>query len=192
MSLRADGAEAPATRRATPPVRRRSLPDKGGRARILDVNSVRTIASRALVECRDGVATERWRLEIVAIDWSARFSREALRLFQDLQVRLGLSTTRPILLPVNNQPFWHPPVAKDVCYWTAASTDRQRTKIGIGPQRLGRECRVGPGNFTLSLSQIPDLILSHHPARAIAPRLPPSVEMSGSSRFDPVAPTQRR
>jgi hypothetical protein len=28
--------------------------------------------------------------------------------------------------------------------------------------------RVGPGNRTLSPSQIPDLILSHHPARATA------------------------
>src|ERR1035437_620919 len=38
----------------------------------------------------------------------------------------------------------------------------------------------------------PDLILSHHPARVIARRLPPSAEMLGSSRFDPVGPTQRR
>src|ERR1700730_9003124 len=30
--------------------------------------------------------------------------------------------------------------------------------------------------------------LSHHPARAIARRLPPSAEPSGSSRFDPVGP----
>jgi hypothetical protein len=39
-----------------------------------------------------------------------------------------------------------------------------------------------------SLSQIPDVILSHHPARAIARRLPPSAEIAGSSRFDPVGP----
>src|SRR5262249_23533358 len=49
-------------------------------------------------------------------------------------------------------------------------------------------CRVGPGNFAPSLSQIPDVILSHHPARAIARRLPPSAEIAGSSRFDPVGP----
>jgi hypothetical protein len=30
------------------------------------------------------------------------------------------------------------------------------------------KCRVGPGNFTLSRSQIPDVNLSIHPARAIA------------------------
>ena len=34
----------------------------------------------------------------------------------------------------------------------------------------------------------PDVILSHHPARAIARRLPPSAEIAGSSRFDPVGP----
>jgi len=32
------------------------------------------------------------------------------------------------------------------------------------------------------------VILSHHPARVIARRLPPSAEPSGSSRFDPVGP----
>ena len=36
-------------------------------------------------------------------------------------------------------------------------------------------CRVGPGNFTPSLSQIPDVNLSIHPARATARRLPPSI-----------------
>src|SRR5262249_37008419 len=34
----------------------------------------------------------------------------------------------------------------------------------------------------------PDVILSHHPARVTARRLPPSVEIAGSSRFDPVGP----
>jgi hypothetical protein len=56
------------------------------------------------------------------------------------------------------------------------------------PAPHGRPCRVGPGSFTPSLSQIPDVILSHHPARAIARRLPPSAEIAGSSRFDPVGP----
>ena len=35
----------------------------------------------------------------------------------------------------------------------------------------------------------PDLTLSRHPARAIARRLPPSAEPSGSSWFDPVGPS---
>jgi hypothetical protein len=52
----------------------------------------------------------------------------------------------------------------------------------------GRNWRVGPGNFTPGPSQIPDVILSHHPARAIARRLPPSAEIAGSSRYDPVDP----
>jgi hypothetical protein len=48
---------------------------------------------------------------------------------------------------------------------------------------LGHFCRVGPGNFTPSPSQIPDLTLSRHPARATARRLPPSIE----HRVPPVA-----
>src|SRR5665213_2201410 len=49
-----------------------------------------------------------------------------------------------------------------------------------------------PEEFRLEPLTDPDLILSHHPARVIARRLPPSAETSGSSRFDPVGPTQRR
>jgi hypothetical protein len=55
-----------------------------------------------------------------------------------------------------------------------------------------RQRRVGPGSFTPSLSQIPDVILSHHPARATARRLPPSAEPSGSSRQRQLAQAQRR
>src|ERR1700732_4572299 len=46
-----------------------------------------------------------------------------------------------------------------------------------------------PGEFHPESLTEPDLILSHHPARAIARRLPPSAEPSGSSRFDPVGPS---
>ena len=56
----------------------------------------------------------------------------------------------------------------------------------------GKACtrrRVGPGNFTPSLSQIPDVNLSILPARVTARRLPPSAEPSGSSRYDPVGPS---
>jgi hypothetical protein len=70
--------------------------------------------------------------------------------------------------------------------------------FGVRPALRSRCCRgmrrpnfrrVGPGNFTPSPSKIPDLILSHHPARAIARRLPPSAEISGFSRYDPVDPS---
>src|SRR5262245_53921021 len=50
-------------------------------------------------------------------------------------------------------------------------------------------CRVGPGSFTPSPSQIPDVNLSIHPARVTARRLPPSAEPSGSSWYDPVGPS---
>src|SRR6267154_6877813 len=49
-----------------------------------------------------------------------------------------------------------------------------RIETAVSAIKIGvRSCRVGPGNFTPSLSQIPDVILSHHPARVIARRLPP-------------------
>src|SRR5262249_51269848 len=56
-----------------------------------------------------------------------------------------------------------------------------------GPLR--QLCRVGPGSFTPSPSQIPDVNLSIHPARVTARRLPPSAEPSGSSWYDPVGPS---
>src|ERR1700726_4692254 len=45
-----------------------------------------------------------------------------------------------------------------------------------------------PGDFHPESLTEPDLILSHHPARAIARRLPPSAESSGSSRILPSWP----
>src|SRR3984893_845277 len=44
-----------------------------------------------------------------------------------------------------------------------------------------------PGEFHPEPLTDPDVTLSRHPARAIARRLPPSAEPSGSSRYDPVA-----
>ena len=46
-----------------------------------------------------------------------------------------------------------------------------------------------PGEFHPEPLTDPDVILSHHPARVIARRLPPSAEPSGSSRYDPVGPS---
>jgi hypothetical protein len=72
----------------------------------------------------------------------------------------------------------------DRCHGTTWSqTERSGHKPATRPDRLGRSCRVGPGNFTPSRSQNPDLTLSRHPARAIARRLPPSIER----RAPPVA-----
>src|SRR5262245_12947521 len=75
-------------------------------APVLDVNDVRAIAARALARARNGQPTKRCRHELDAIDRAARFTRSALLLFQDLLARLGMRTVRPILLPLNNQPFW--------------------------------------------------------------------------------------
>jgi hypothetical protein len=68
--------------------------------------------------------------------------------------------------------FWHFPAHPSV-----ERLDRSDRFV------LGDLCRVGPGNFTPSPSQIPDLTLSRHPARATARRLPPSIE----HRVPPVA-----
>src|SRR5260370_37025201 len=51
-------------------------------------------------------------------------------------------------------------------------------------------CRVGPGNCTPSRSQIPDVNLSIHPARATQRRLPPSVKRRSSSGV-PLTPARR-
>ena len=61
--------------------------------------------------------------------------------------------------------------------WAGRHNRLTRSKVPSRP----REFRPEP------LTE-PDLILSHHPARAIARRLPPSAELSGSSWFDPVGP----
>jgi hypothetical protein len=45
-----------------------------------------------------------------------------------------------------------------------------------------------PGEFHPESLTEPYVILSHHPARATKRRLPPSAEIAGSSRFDPVGP----
>jgi len=45
-----------------------------------------------------------------------------------------------------------------------------------------------PGEFHPEPLTEPDVNLSIHPARAIVRRLPPSAEIAGSSRFDPVGP----
>ena len=49
-----------------------------------------------------------------------------------------------------------------------------------------------PGEFHPEPLTDPDLILSHHPARATARRLPPSAEPSGSSWHRQLAQAQRR
>jgi hypothetical protein len=49
------------------------------------------------------------------------------------------------------------------------TSGRERINIhGAIDLATGQTRRVGPGNCTPSPSQIPDLILSHHPARATA------------------------
>lgn len=75
--------------------------------RLLDVAEVRAIAERMLVAERGGRATASARQELETIDRTSRFSLDGLRLFQNLLARLGISTSWPIQLPLDAQPFWH-------------------------------------------------------------------------------------
>lgn len=71
----------------------------------MNAADVGAIAERALAAARGGRATGDIRRELEAI--TCRFSKDALRLFQDLLARLGVATFRPIEVPLNDQPFWH-------------------------------------------------------------------------------------
>jgi glycine/D-amino acid oxidase-like deaminating enzyme len=102
MSVYSDVAPTPA-----PPGKRLPQRHNGRHSMALTVADVRAIVGRALAESKDGPASESCRRELETIDRSCAFSADALRLFQDLLARLGIATTRPILLPINDQPFWH-------------------------------------------------------------------------------------
>jgi len=65
--------------------------------------------------------------------------------------------------------------------------DRPRTRPPF-TRLAGPSLPSRPGEFHPESLTEPDLILSHHPARAIARRLPPSAESSGSSRILPSWP----
>ena len=68
---------------------------KGGSERLLDAKDVRAISARALAASKQGRLTESWRHELEALDRSARFSKNALRIFQDLLAQLGMHSARP-------------------------------------------------------------------------------------------------
>jgi hypothetical protein len=70
------------------------------------VAAVRAIADRVLAQTRGGYAPESVRRELEAIDRSCEFSTGALGIFQDLLGRVGVATSRPVLLPLNAEPFW--------------------------------------------------------------------------------------
>jgi glycine/D-amino acid oxidase-like deaminating enzyme len=73
----------------------------------LDKTAVLAIAASALARADGTCASEDLRRELQAIDRACRFSFDALRLFQDLLGRLGVPTSRPLLLPLRSEPFWH-------------------------------------------------------------------------------------
>jgi glycine/D-amino acid oxidase-like deaminating enzyme/CRP-like cAMP-binding protein len=113
---------------------RRSSGDHG---RVLNANDVRAIAACALRDAKNGRATDHWRGQLEGIDRTACFSSSALRLFQDLQARLGLRTGRPIPLPLNNQPFWHRTHHPFANYRSTASLPRAADVVIIGAGLTG-------------------------------------------------------
>jgi hypothetical protein len=58
----------------------------------------------------------------------------------------------------------------------------------VAPPFPGLQVPSRPGEFHPESLTDADVNLSIHPARATARRLPPSAEIAGSSRFDPVGP----
>jgi glycine/D-amino acid oxidase-like deaminating enzyme len=103
----------------------------------MEVADVRAIAERALAESKDGRPTENCRREIQAIDRSCRFSADALPLFQDLLARLGMATHRAILLPINDQPFWHRTEQKLANYQTTTNLPGTADVVVIGAGLTG-------------------------------------------------------
>src|SRR6266446_10759423 len=75
------------------------------------------------------------------------------------------------------------PLREGSAYWGAPAAHSAPRTWSARPSLPSR-----PGEFHPESLTDPDVILSHHPARAIARRLPPSAEIAGSSRFDPVGP----
>src|SRR5262245_34960721 len=106
MSLQVLATRARPSPATIPPGQLRSRKSRP-QAPVLKTSDVRAIAAQVLAESKDGSVSEIWRRNLEAIDRSARFSRDALRLFQNLQAKLGIRTARPIILPVDSQPFWH-------------------------------------------------------------------------------------
>ena len=68
--------------------------------------------------------------------------------------------------------------------WGLSRRSSRRSDPSLLPSR--------PGEFHPEPLTEPDVILSHHPAHAIARRLPPSAEQEGSSRHNRLAQVQRR
>jgi hypothetical protein len=102
--------------------------------------------------------------------------------FPPLDVQFGRQGSRGVYIRAQRGSL--PPRASDML----AVRNRAIDGIGLSPTRFAA-LPAATGNCTPSLSQIPDLTLSRHPARATARRLPPSAEFSGSSWFDPVGPS---
>ncbi len=89
--------------------------------------------------------------------------------------------------------------AANVRVWLKADIQSPKIEVRFTPKSGHSEAHAGlpllpsrPGEFHPEPLTEPDVILSHHPAHAIARRLPPSAEQLGSSRHNRLARVQRR
>jgi hypothetical protein len=83
--------------------------------------------------------------------------------------------------------LWNWPAPAD-CGIAAKSAAFGGTPAVTAASSARRHLPSRPREFHPEPLTDPDVILSHHPARATARRLPPSAEHSGFSRFDAVGP----
>jgi FAD dependent oxidoreductase len=77
---------------------------RNANAKRITVAAVRNLIQRAEQVSDSGY--DLLRRELRKIDERSQFSPGALSLFQDLLAKYGISTSRPIGLPRDDQPFW--------------------------------------------------------------------------------------
>src|SRR5262249_16375295 len=113
-----------------------------------------------------------------------------LRPYAALRYSRPRGFSRLWLLPWHRNAGSHVPYLSLVELRAAYTPDAPRAVSGHLPSSSRRKVHPPsrPREFHPEPLTDPDLILSHHPARVLARRLPPSAKASGSSQYDPVGP----
>src|SRR6516225_3866712 len=108
---------------------------RDGRTRT--ASDIRNLVDRVLPPGKHNTADPATRRMLQAIDRSSRFSPKALLIFQDLLARLGIATTRPIGLPLNDVPFWHRTANPFASYQSTANLPTHADIVIIGAGLTG-------------------------------------------------------
>ncbi len=84
------------------------MPPQLAQPQRLNLTQVRRVALEILGRCNGGrrPATDDIRRELEALDRDGEFSPAARAEFQQLLARVGVATHRPIVLPIDDQPYW--------------------------------------------------------------------------------------